>query len=138
MTFGASGGLLAVSTTERDVEMAALSIRDMTESLDRAMPCVDEHDRRNLAELSRALTGERELSVGEVAEMLGVSSPTTICNWLDRGYFPGATRTPGGQRRFKLADVLAVKDDIARTRAANESSHIEFHDFGDEDPYAGR
>ena len=102
------------------------------------MPCVDEHDRRNLAELSQALTGARELSVGEVAEILGVSSPTTIRNWLDKGYFPGATRTPGGQRRFKLADVLAVKESIDRTHAVNNSGHIEFRDFGDEDPYAGR
>ncbi len=103
----------------------------------RATPATKE-DQAQLKEAAELLTGDRLLSVGDVARLLGVSSPTTIHNWLEKGYFPGAIRTVGGQRRFPLADVLAVKDDIRQTRAENASGHLEIGDYGDEDPYAGR
>jgi hypothetical protein len=37
-----------------------------------------------------------------------------------------------------MADVLAVQDHIRQIEARNASGHLEFPDFGDEDPYAGR
>ena len=103
----------------------------------RATPARAE-DRARLLEVAQLLNGERLVSVRIVAQMLGVSSPTTIHNWLEKGYFPGAVRTAGGQRRFRLAEVLAVREQIRQTKARNASGHLEIPDFGNEDPYAGR
>ena len=103
----------------------------------RATPATPQ-DKARLEEVERLLNGESLLTVSAVARMLGVSSPTTIHNWLEKGYFPGAVRTVGRQRRFRLADVLAVQEEIRATEARNASGHLEFADFGDEDPYAGR
>ena len=79
----------------------------------RATPATPE-DKARLQEVERLLNGERLMTVSAVARMLGVSSPTTIHNWLEKGYFPGAIRTPGRQRRFRLADVLAVQEQRTR------------------------
>jgi excisionase family DNA binding protein len=95
-------------------------------------------DKARLQEVEQLLCGEKLMSVSAVARMLGVSSPTTIHNWLEKGYFPGAVRTAGRQRRFRLADVLAVQEQIRQTETRNASGHLEFPDFGDEDPYSGR
>ena len=103
----------------------------------RATPATPQ-DKARLQEVERLLKGERLLTVSAVARMLGVSSPTTIHNWLDKGYFPGAVRTAGRQRRFHLADVLAVQEQIRATEARNASGHLEFPDFGDEGPYSSR
>lgn len=48
------------------------------------------------------------LTTGQAAKLLGVSSPNTVKNWLQGGWFPGAIRTPGGHWRFLRADVDAV------------------------------
>lgn len=103
----------------------------------RATPAKAE-DQAQLREVAQLLRGEKLLGVSTVARMLGVSSPTTIHNWLEKGYFPGAIRTAGGQRRFRLEDVLAAQKEIKRTRARNASGHLEIPDYGDEDPYARR
>jgi excisionase family DNA binding protein len=103
----------------------------------RATPATPE-DKARLQEVERLLNGEKLMTVSAVARMLGVSSPTTIHNWLEKGYFPGVVRTAGRQRRFRLADVLAVQEQIRKTEAHNASGHLEFPDFGDEDPYAER
>jgi predicted DNA-binding transcriptional regulator AlpA len=91
----------------------------------RATPAKPE-DRARLQEVERLLYGERLLILSAVARMFGVSSPTTIHNWLEKGYFPGAVRTAGRQRRFRLADVLAVQEQIRQTEARNASGHLEF------------
>ncbi|KAK2701936.1 hypothetical protein QYM36_019437 [Artemia franciscana] len=49
------------------------------------------------------------IPIGEVARLTGVTIPT-VRNW-DRAGKLTATRTPGGQRRFRLADVQALIDD---------------------------
>jgi len=54
------------------------------------------------------------LTSTQAARVLGVSSPTTVKNWLEGGRFPGALRTPGGHWRFPLSEVLAVRDAMAR------------------------
>lgn len=43
------------------------------------------------------------------AELLGVTDRTVI-RWADEGTLPVAYRTAGGHRRFRLADVQAMKD----------------------------
>jgi excisionase family DNA binding protein len=43
----------------------------------------------------------------EVAEMLGVSA-ATVGAWARTGVLKPAARTPGGQRRFRRADVLEL------------------------------
>jgi excisionase family DNA binding protein len=48
------------------------------------------------------ITGEW-VGLAEAAKMLGVH-PATVRSWADRGYLP-SQRTPGGHRRFRLADL---------------------------------
>ncbi len=100
----------------------------------RAHPATD-GDREILVEVSEMLNGQKLLKVGKVAEMLGVSSPTTIRNWLERGYFGGdVIRTEDGTRLFRLSDVLAAKTRMEQTRAENEAGVVEFTDLGDRAP----
>lgn len=58
----------------------------------------------------------RELTAGEAAKLLGVSSRNTVKNWLQGGYFPGAFKTPGGHWRFPRAEVLEVREQMRRMR----------------------
>ena len=48
------------------------------------------------------------LPIGEVARLIGVSV-STIRNWERTGKI-NAFRTPGGQRRFPLAEVRRIRD----------------------------
>ena len=107
----------------------------MAAAVARAHPAT-EADRRDLAAASAVLSGNRLLRVSEVARILGVSSATTVRNWLEQGQFPGAVRTTGGHRLFRLEDVLAVKERMDLTRVENAAGRVEFDDFGDVDPYA--
>ena len=43
------------------------------------------------------------VSLSEAAKILGVH-PATVRNWADHGHLP-AQRTPGGHRRFRVADL---------------------------------
>lgn len=45
----------------------------------------------------------RPLTSGQVAELFGVATET-VAAWADAGKLPHF-RTPGGQRRYRLADV---------------------------------
>lgn len=47
------------------------------------------------------------LTPGEVAALLGVS-PKTVARWASSGALPHF-RTPGGHRRYRRVDVLAVQ-----------------------------
>ena len=49
------------------------------------------------------MSAKQWLSLGEVAELLGVH-PSTVRNWADQGHLP-VYRTRGGHRRFKQQDV---------------------------------
>jgi excisionase family DNA binding protein len=117
--------------------VSAITLSDMAIALSRARPAVPA-DERPLHELQDLIAGRKLLSVSDVANMLGVSSPTTIHNWVERGAFPCASVTVGGHRRFRLGDVIALKRQIDQTAAENASGRVEIPDFGDEDPYAGR
>lgn len=46
---------------------------------------------------------DRPLTPGQVARLFGVSV-TTVASWADEGLIPHF-KTPGGQRRFRRADV---------------------------------
>jgi excisionase family DNA binding protein len=48
------------------------------------------------------------LPIGQVAAIFNVSVKT-VRNWEDAGKL-AAIRTPGGQRRFRRSDVLALTD----------------------------
>lgn len=100
----------------------------------RAHPATTE-DREILVEASEILSGQKLLKVGKVVEMLGVSSPSTIRNWLEEGYFgDDVIRTENGTRLFRLADVLAAKARMEQTLAENAAGTVEFTDYGDRGP----
>jgi excisionase family DNA binding protein len=48
------------------------------------------------------------LTTQQVADLFAVH-PTTVTKWADSGSLPHF-RTPGGHRRFREADVVAVRD----------------------------
>lgn len=52
------------------------------------------------------MTSAKFLSTAKVAAACGVS-PMSIVRWCDDGKGPPHHRTPGGQRRFVVADVVA-------------------------------
>lgn len=49
---------------------------------------------------------DRPLTPGQVADLFGVSV-VTVAKWADEGKLPHF-KTPGGQRRFRRADVTAA------------------------------
>lgn len=68
----------------------------------------------------------------QAAKILGITSTATIENWLHGGYFPGASRTKENQWRFKLSEVLNVKeamDEVDRRNAVKYTTAEDFHDF---------
>lgn len=106
----------------------------MADAVARAHPASDE-DREILVEAAELLSGRRYLKVGEVADMLGVSSPGTIRNWLEKGRFgPNVLRSEDGTRLFRLEDVQAVQRRMEQTRSENERGEIEFTDYGNRGP----
>ena len=85
----------------------------------------------NLAERAGA-ANEAGLTSGQAADLLGVD-PRTIARWAESGRLP-SSRTTGGHRRYKQADVdrlnlailaaqrgLTVSELCSARRAATES-----------------
>lgn len=58
----------------------------------------------------------RFMKVGDVQRVLGVKSPTTIKKWLDKGRFPGAYQTVGGQWMFPTDRVYQLRDASIQAR----------------------
>jgi hypothetical protein len=87
--------------------------------------------------MSTIIDGREFLTLDETAKIFGVTSAATIRNWLLGRHFEGRIETPEGPR-FEVSAIREIQADIARTRAQNASGHLEFPDFGDEDPYARR
>lgn len=62
---------------------------------------------------------ERPLTPKQVAELFGVTT-VTVGTWADEGKLPHF-RTPGGQRRFRRADVEAFLAGRGEPKAAAAS-----------------
>ena len=58
---------------------------------------------------------QRLLNVGQAAAYLGVSA-ASLRNWSNQGLVP-VYRTPGGQRRYSLADLDAFLDSMREPEA---------------------
>lgn len=58
-----------------------------------------------------ASSAEDRLSIGEAARIAGVAVET-LRRWANEGRI-AVERTPGGQRRFRLADVRALSESNA-------------------------
>ena len=85
--------------------------------------------------LDAARREPENLTSTQAAELLGVSSPNTVKNWLQGGHFPGAFRTNGGHWRFPRAEVVAVKERMNELRMRNRRGEIGPNDNdGNDDP----
>jgi len=79
---------------------------------------------------------DKILTSMQAAKILGITSTATIQNWLHGGYFPGASRTKEGQWRFKLSEVLDVKEamnEVFRKNAVKYTTAGDFHEFTTEE-----
>ena len=59
------------------------------------------------------------LSPGAVAKLFGVD-PRTVTRWVDKGML-AAILTPGGHRRYRYLDVMALRDRLSGAPAATAS-----------------
>jgi excisionase family DNA binding protein len=50
---------------------------------------------------------ERLITTAEVARLAGVNV-RTVRRWCEAGHLVPAARTPGGRRRYRRADVVAL------------------------------
>lgn len=80
---------------------------------------------------NRPITQEL-LTSTKAAQLLGVSSPNTVKNWLEAGYFPGAFRTAGGHWRFPLSEVLAMKQAMEDREQRNAKGDLTPNDVDDD------
>lgn len=60
----------------------------------------------------RDITEGKLLTPAEVAALFGVD-PRTVSRWSDRGVLK-AIFTPGGHRRYRYLDVMALRDSLSR------------------------
>ena len=60
----------------------------------------------------RDLVEGRLLTPAEVGTLFGVD-PRTVSRWSDRGLLE-AVYTPGGHRRYRYLDVMALRDSLTR------------------------
>ena len=80
------------------------------------------------------MTRPRELTISEAATLLGVSSATTVENWLAGGHFPGAFQNADGHWRFPRHEVEAVKRRVEELGARNARGELAPDDLGDMTP----
>lgn len=113
-----------------------MTLAELATAVARAQPATPE-DAPKLARAEAILSGKKLLTVGQVAEILGIKSPSTVRNWLENGYFPDAGRTAGGHRRFLISDVLEIEARLERSRQDAEGDRP-VTDLGDVDPFARR
>lgn len=65
--------------------------------------------RADLIQKLEEATAPDLLTSTQAADLLGVSSPTTVKNWLMGGHFPGAFQTAGGHWRFPRSEVEQMR-----------------------------
>lgn len=88
-------------------EAAVAAMKPWADCLERAERKQSARTERNTMRKSRltaAEEGERLLTPGDVATLLGVD-PKTVRRWSVEGKLPSGT-TPGGHRRYRYADIL--------------------------------
>ncbi len=81
-------------------------------------------DRTGLVEQLAPSDANDFLSSGQAAQLLGVSSPNTVKNWLNGGYFPGAFQTVGGHWRFPRHEVQEVKSRMEKLGRQNRQRDL--------------
>ena len=69
------------------------------------------------------MPGVRELRIGETAIKLGVSE-RTLRDWGDAYGFPTVKRTPGGHRRYREREVLALRDALKVTTSVASAMQL--------------
>jgi hypothetical protein len=74
------------------------------------------------------------LPSSDAATLLGVSSATTVENWLAGGHFPGAFQNADGHWRFPRHEVEAVKRRVEALRVFNARGELAPEDLGDMTP----
>ena len=72
------------------------------------------------------------LTAAEAAEILGISSETTVKNWLEGGSFPGVVWTESGEWRAPLEEVLKVKKWMCDLVEKNQAGDMTPPDCDDE------
>lgn len=93
-----------------------------------------EAGREDLARKLVSFRPRKALTTGQAAEMLGVSSPNTVKNWLEAGRFPGAYQTPGGHWRFPVEEVEAVRARMEELAERNRNRELMPPDLDDDEP----
>lgn len=93
--------------------------------------------RQDLARRLVPFRPRKALTSGQVAAVLGVSSPNTVKNWLEAGQFPGAFQTAGGHWRFPSEEVEAVKARMDALAERNRRGDLTPPDVDGDDPDDG-
>jgi excisionase family DNA binding protein len=60
----------------------------------------------------------------EVAELLGVTRPT-VARWAREGLLKPVARTPGGHRRYRRGEVLALREGNSTEPRSSEQRQME-------------
>lgn len=82
--------------------------------------------RSDLAEqMESEIQPSENFTSSEAAEVLGVSSPNTVKNWMKGGMFPGAYQTPGGHWRFPREEVEKARARMEELHEKNERGDVE-------------
>jgi len=79
----------------------------------------DLHEKEDVMTTSTPASGDRLLTASEVAELFRVD-PKTVTRWARSGKL-ASIRTPGGQRRFRQAEVQAFLEDESSTESWSEA-----------------
>ncbi len=100
---------------------------------DEVRAALQDAGRQDLARQLVPFRPRKALTSGQAAELLGVSSPNTVKNWLEAGQFRGAYQTAGGHWRFPVEEVEAVKARLDALAERNRRGDLAPPDQDDEE-----
>lgn len=69
------------------------------------------------------------LTSTQAAELLEISSPNVVKNWLHGGHFPGAFKAPSGHWQFPLEEVEAVRSRLSLLHERNSRRDLMPDDY---------
>lgn len=93
---------------------------------------LEEAGRADLAARLRSeVSQDQVLTSVQAAEVLGVSSPNTVKNWMENGMFPGAYKTRGGHWRFPRSEVERVREQMTKLQEKNAKGDLSPPDIED-------